>query len=178
MRPAQAPSRTLARAIIGLSATTLALAGLSGTASAFCGGHGTCNRPPHVVAKAGKPKAGTGVVRIRVTFHDDHYKRIRIRVPAATSKGVITEVTRRDGSGSGTFTYTPTAAARHAAANEDAETSDQIDTFTVTVVCDPKSYLYLNGTTIDYKDEIMGSGFVFNNPNSTSTCGCGSSFSV
>ena len=51
-------------------------------------------------------------------------------------------------------------------------------TFTVRVVCDPKSYLYLNGTTIDYKDEIMGSGFVFNNPNSTSTCGCGSSFSV
>ncbi len=50
--------------------------------------------------------------------------------------------------------------------------------FTVTVVCDPKSYLYLNGTTIDYKDEIMGSGFVFNNPNSTSTCGCGSSFSA
>ena len=51
-------------------------------------------------------------------------------------------------------------------------------TFTVTVVCDPKSYLYLNGTDIDYKDEIMGSGFVFNNPNSTSTCGCGSSFSA
>ena len=52
------------------------------------------------------------------------------------------------------------------------------DTFTVTVVCDPKSYLYLNGTTIDYKDEIMGSGFVFNNPNATATCGCGSSFSA
>ena len=51
-------------------------------------------------------------------------------------------------------------------------------TFTVTVVCDPKSYLYLNGTTIDYKDEIMGSGFVFNNPNATATCGCGSSFSA
>jgi iron-sulfur cluster assembly protein len=52
------------------------------------------------------------------------------------------------------------------------------DTFTVTIVCDPKSYLYLNGTTIDYKDEIMGSGFVFNNPNANSTCGCGSSFSA
>lgn len=50
--------------------------------------------------------------------------------------------------------------------------------FTVSVVCDPKSYLYLNGTTIDFKDEIMGRGFVFNNPNSTSTCGCGSSFSA
>ena len=51
-------------------------------------------------------------------------------------------------------------------------------TFTVRVVCDPKSYLYLNGTTIDFKDEIMGRGFVFNNPNATTTCGCGSSFSA
>ncbi len=50
--------------------------------------------------------------------------------------------------------------------------------FTVRVVCDPKSYLYLNGTTIDFKDEIMGRGFVFNNPNATTSCGCGSSFSA
>jgi iron-sulfur cluster assembly protein len=52
------------------------------------------------------------------------------------------------------------------------------EAFTVRVVCDPKSYLYLNGTTIDFKDEIMGRGFVFNNPNATSSCGCGSSFSA
>lgn len=50
--------------------------------------------------------------------------------------------------------------------------------FTLRVICDPKSYLYLNGTTIDFKDELMGRGFVFNNPNATSSCGCGSSFSV
>jgi iron-sulfur cluster assembly protein len=48
----------------------------------------------------------------------------------------------------------------------------------INVVCDPKSYLYLNGTTIDFKDELMGRGFVFNNPNATSSCGCGSSFSA
>ena len=52
------------------------------------------------------------------------------------------------------------------------------DDISVHVVCDPKSYLYLNGTEIDFKDEIMGRGFVFNNPNATSTCGCGSSFSA
>jgi iron-sulfur cluster assembly protein len=63
-----------------------------------------------------------------------------------------------------------------AATTATATTTDE--TFSVTIVCDPKSYLYLNGTSIDYKDEIMGSGFVFNNPNSTSTCGCGSSFSA
>ena len=48
----------------------------------------------------------------------------------------------------------------------------------VEVICDPKSYLYLDGTQIDFKDEMMGRGFVFTNPNATSTCGCGSSFSA
>lgn len=48
----------------------------------------------------------------------------------------------------------------------------------IKVVCDPKSLLYLNGVTIDFKDEIMGRGFVFQNPNATSSCGCGSSFAV
>jgi len=43
-------------------------------------------------------------------------------------------------------------------------------------ICDPKSYLYLNRTTIDFKDEVMGRGFVSNNPNAI--CGCGSSFSA
>jgi iron-sulfur cluster assembly protein len=51
-------------------------------------------------------------------------------------------------------------------------------TFTLRVVCDPKSYLYLNGTRVDFKESIMGRGFVFDNPNATTTCGCGSSFSA
>ncbi|HYE63233.1 MAG TPA: iron-sulfur cluster assembly accessory protein [Phycisphaerales bacterium] len=48
----------------------------------------------------------------------------------------------------------------------------------IRVIVDPKSLLYLNGVTVDFKDEVMGRGFVFNNPNATSSCGCGSSFSV
>ncbi|GIW73856.1 MAG: hypothetical protein KatS3mg103_0378 [Phycisphaerales bacterium] len=48
----------------------------------------------------------------------------------------------------------------------------------VRVICDPKSLLYLHGTVVDFKDEIMGRGFVFQNPNATATCGCGSSFSA
>lgn len=48
----------------------------------------------------------------------------------------------------------------------------------VKVVCDPKSLLYLNGTKIDFREEIQGRGFMFENPNSTSSCGCGSSFSA
>jgi iron-sulfur cluster insertion protein len=46
------------------------------------------------------------------------------------------------------------------------------------VLVDSMSYQYLVGATIDYKDEVMGSSFVINNPNAQSTCGCGSSFSV
>jgi iron-sulfur cluster assembly protein len=53
---------------------------------------------------------------------------------------------------------------------------EEIDSHGVKILCDMKSYLYLNGVEIDFKDEIMGRGFVFKNPNATSTCGCGSSF--
>ncbi len=57
--------------------------------------------------------------------------------------------------------------------------SDEVSTqHGVELVCDSKSLLYLEGTTVDFKDEVMGRGFVFNNPNATSTCGCGSSFSA
>lgn len=55
---------------------------------------------------------------------------------------------------------------------------DEPAPFKLNVICDPKSLLYINGTEIDFKDEIMGRGFVFNNPNATSSCGCGSSFSA
>jgi iron-sulfur cluster assembly protein len=58
------------------------------------------------------------------------------------------------------------------------DTDEEFTEDGVRVVCDPKSYLYLNGTTIDFKDETMMRGFVFNNPNATSSCGCGSSFSA
>lgn len=58
------------------------------------------------------------------------------------------------------------------------DTDEEIEQHGVKIICDPKSLLYLNGTTIDFKDEIMGRGFVFTNPNANSTCGCGSSFAV
>lgn len=46
------------------------------------------------------------------------------------------------------------------------------------VLIDSMSYQYLVGSTIDYKDELMGASFTIKNPQATSTCGCGSSFSV
>jgi iron-sulfur cluster assembly protein len=62
---------------------------------------------------------------------------------------------------------------------EDAgETDEVMESHGIKVLADRKSYLYLNGTEIDFKDEVMGRGFVFKNPNATHTCGCGSSFSA
>ena len=48
----------------------------------------------------------------------------------------------------------------------------------VPVVCDAKSYLYLNGTTLDYVTEGLTGGFTFVNPNAKSSCGCGHSFTA
>ena len=58
------------------------------------------------------------------------------------------------------------------------EADEEMDSNGIKILCDMKSYLYLNGTEIDFKDEVMGRGFVFKNPNATSTCGCGSSFTA
>ncbi len=58
------------------------------------------------------------------------------------------------------------------------ETDEAFEQHGVKIICDPKSLLYLNGVTVHFKDEIMGRGFVFENPNATGTCGCGSSFSA
>jgi iron-sulfur cluster assembly protein len=58
------------------------------------------------------------------------------------------------------------------------EMDEEMDCNGVKILVDMKSYLYLNGTEIDFKDEVMGRGFVFKNPNATSSCGCGSSFSA
>ena len=63
----------------------------------------------------------------------------------------------------------------------DEETAE--DDFTlikngVKLLIDSMSYQYLIGSTIDYKEDMMGSSFVIQNPNAQTTCGCGSSFSV
>src|SRR5271154_5242447 len=44
------------------------------------------------------------------------------------------------------------------------EMDEEMDSNGIKILCDMKSYLYLNGTEIDFKDEVMGRGFVFKNP--------------
>ncbi len=63
---------------------------------------------------------------------------------------------------------------------EDAPTSmdEEFESLGVKMFIDPLSYQYLEGTEIDYVEGLYGSGFKFGNPQVTSTCGCGSSFSV
>ena len=48
----------------------------------------------------------------------------------------------------------------------------------VHIFVDPKSILYLHGLTLDYKESLMQSGFVFENPNAKKSCGCGTSFTT
>ena len=48
----------------------------------------------------------------------------------------------------------------------------------VKVLIDPKSFVFLDGLTLDYKESLIQSGFVIDNPNAQKTCSCGTSFSV
>ncbi|MBA4500804.1 iron-sulfur cluster insertion protein ErpA [Marinobacterium marinum] len=48
----------------------------------------------------------------------------------------------------------------------------------VVLLVDPMSFQYLAGAEVDYREGLQGSQFVINNPNATTTCGCGSSFSI
>ncbi len=48
----------------------------------------------------------------------------------------------------------------------------------VKIYVDPKSMLYLDGMTLDYKESLLQSGFAFDNPNAKKSCGCGTSFSA
>lgn len=53
-----------------------------------------------------------------------------------------------------------------------------IDQHGITIMIDKKSYIFLAGTILDYSGGLNGKGFVFQNPNAKTTCGCGTSFSV
>src|ERR1700712_5042606 len=57
-----------------------------------------------------------------------------------------------------------------------AEMDEELESNGIKILCDMKSFLYLTGVEIDFKDEVMGRGFVFKNPNATSSCGCGRTF--
>ena len=61
---------------------------------------------------------------------------------------------------------------------DDTIISRQVGTAIVQLLVDPISFQYLVGAEIDYKEDIEGEQFIIRNPNATTTCGCGSSFST
>jgi iron-sulfur cluster insertion protein len=58
------------------------------------------------------------------------------------------------------------------------EGDTEIENGGVTLLVDPMSVQYLMGAEIDYREDLSGAQFIIRNPNATTTCGCGSSFSV
>lgn len=58
------------------------------------------------------------------------------------------------------------------------EMDEEFESLGVKLYVDPLSFQYVEGTEIDYVDELHASGFKFSNPKATGTCGCGSSFSA
>jgi iron-sulfur cluster insertion protein len=59
-----------------------------------------------------------------------------------------------------------------------AEDDTQVSREGVTVLVDSLSYQYLVGSTVDYEESLMGSKFMITNPNASTTCGCGASFTI
>jgi iron-sulfur cluster assembly accessory protein len=62
---------------------------------------------------------------------------------------------------------------------DDAADGDQVfEKDGIKVIVDPMSLRYLEGAEVDYKEDLMGGGFAIKNPNASTTCGCGHSFST
>lgn len=63
-------------------------------------------------------------------------------------------------------------------ATEQKKFEDRVEEKGVTLFIDPTAVMFILGSEMDYQEDKMFSGFVFNNPNETGRCGCGESFSV
>jgi len=63
-------------------------------------------------------------------------------------------------------------------AEEKKKLEEQVESKGVKIFIDPAAIMFIMGSEMDYKEDRLQSGFVFNNPNAKSICGCGESFSV
>ena len=106
-----------------------------------------------------------------ITVDQSAVKRIEQLRTSQKKAGLMLRVTVNGGGCSGFqcgFTF-----------DENIEEGDTcIENQGVKLVVDPMSYQYLMGAEIDYREDMQGAQFVIRNPNATTTCGCGSSFSV
>lgn len=119
----------------------------------------------------GGDKAGPSVARDEIALTELAAKKIVELAEREGKQGQVLRVGIQGGGCSGlsyTFSFTPTVEAR-----------DKVFEAHGAKVCvDPKSLLYLGGSVLEWKESLMKSGFVFQNPNETKACSCGDSFSV
>jgi len=99
------------------------------------------------------------VVKVRELVTEEHNEQLKLRV-------FIT------GGGCSGFQY------GFSFDEDSADDDTAVEREGVTLLIDPMSYQYLAGSEIDYTEGLEGSRFVVHNPNATTTCGCGASFSI
>jgi iron-sulfur cluster insertion protein len=115
--------------------------------------------------------AGAGDMPVPLIFTDSAAEKVRDLVAEEGNPDLKLRVFVQGGGCSG-FQYGFTF---DEAVNED---DTQMSKNGVTLLIDAMSLQYLTGAEIDYKEDLQGAQFVIKNPNATTTCGCGSSFSV
>ena len=103
-----------------------------------------------------------------ITLTENAAKKIKLLLLEKQETGIRAAV---QGGGCSGFTY-------QLKFDNQNEKDKVIESHGVNVYIDPKSFLYLMGTMIDFVDELNQSGFKFVNPNAKRTCGCGESFSI
>ena len=103
-----------------------------------------------------------------ITLTDSAAKKIKSLLSEKPETGIRAAV---QGGGCSGFTY-------QLKFDKQNEKDKIIESHGVNVYVDPKSFLYLMGTVIDFVDELNQAGFKFINPNAKRTCGCGESFSI
>lgn len=106
-----------------------------------------------------------------VTLTDAAAQRVREILAGSDEKLIGVRVGVKNGGCAG-MSYSMEYASERAALDEVVEDKG------VTVLIDPKAVLFLLGTEMDFRSDKLSSGFVFNNPNQTSACGCGESVSI
>ena len=108
---------------------------------------------------------------LTITITPDAAEHVRSFAAEAGKPGAQLRVSVKGGGCSG-LTYTLSM-------DKEPQANDKvIEENGIKLFIDKKSYVFLAGTVLEYGDDLNGRGFVFNNPNAKTTCGCGTSFSV
>ena len=117
------------------------------------------------------PVIGSSAAPTPIVFTDAAAKKVRELIDEEDNPDLMLRVFVAGGGCSG-FQYGFTF-------DEQTEEGDSsVENHGVTLVVDPMSVQYLMGAEIDYKEDLQGAQFIIRNPNATTTCGCGQSFTA